>query len=127
MSDLVVAPIEIGTIEYSSIVAGKALHEFDRLAFAQQVLDELGMTQEQFAAIYLDTKVKVEAEEGVDITSDLKLAAGEDVAYVTFGLNPDVKVLGNERTATITLVPTMPKNYRKVVITYTYTVVGQLR
>ena len=123
MSDLVVAPIEIGTIEYSSIVAGKALHEFDRLAFAQQVLDELGMTQEQFAAIYLDTKVKVEAEEGVDITSDLKLAAGEDVAYVTFGLNPDVKVLGNERTATITLVPTMPKNYRKVVITYTYTVV----
>ena len=81
------------------------------------------MTQEQFAAIYLDTNVDVEAEEGVDITSDLKLAEGEDVAYVTFGLNPDVKVLGNERTATIKLVPTMPKNYRTVVITYTYTVV----
>ena len=123
MSDLEVAPIEIGTIEYSSIVAGEALHEFDRLAFAQQVLDELDMTQEQFAAIYLDNAKEVTAEEGVDITTNLKLDGEEDVAYVTFGLNPDVKVLGNERTATIKLVPTMDKNYRTVVITYTYTVV----
>ena len=123
MSDLVVAPIEIGTVEYSSIVSGKALHEFDRLEFAQQVLDELDMTQEQFAAIYLNDNVQVKADKGVDITPNLSLQAGEDVAYLTFGLNPQVAVEGKEKTATITLVPTMPDNYRKVVITYTYTVV----